>query len=149
MNKNEIYLLLNQLDGSGSDNEYEATQALKDLGDQFPDLLLEKYRTSRKWKERSACVHYSTIYARKSEGAFVLGLEALWDKSKHVRHLACLLLSWSLREDALDELRKIEKSCVDNEFLKDIQATIDAIENQNSNYFVDRDHSGKVTLNII
>ena len=94
-------------------------------------------------------MHHSTRYARESNAAFELGLKALFDKSKHVQHLACLLLSWSLRrKDALVHLRKAEASC-DDEVLEDTRAAIDAVESQNSNYFADRDHSGQVTLNVV
>jgi hypothetical protein len=50
-----------------------------------------------------------------------------------------MLLAYSLRRDLLSELR---------EQLNDLEAAIDAIETGNANYFVDRDHSGKMTLTI-
>ena len=31
---------------------------------------------------------------------------------------------------------------------EDVKAAIDAIKHKNHNYYVDRDHSGKVTLNV-
>jgi len=141
--------LLDLVDGSGSDKEYEALEKLKEVPEELPALLLQKYQKAKKAKERSACVHNATRYAKDSQAAFELGILALKDKSKHTRHLACLLLAWSLREDALESLHGAEESFIDDETLEDIRAAIDAIENQNSNYFVDRDHSGMMTLNVL
>lgn len=145
----KLVLLLGLVDGSGADSEYEAIKQLESSTDELPSLLYQKYQTAKKAKERCACIHYSTKFAKKERISFELGLDALSDKSKHVRHLACLLLAWSLREDALPELRKCEIIYADDdETLGDIRAAIDSIEHQNSDYFVDRDHSGMVTLKI-
>ncbi len=146
---NELEKLLDSVDGSGSDHEYEAIEKLRMHPDKLPSLLLEKYKMARKAKIRSACVHYATRYAKDNQVAFDLGIIALGDKSKHTRHLACLLLSWSLRTDALSKLEEAELSCNNEETLEDIRAAIDAIQNQNSDYFVDREHSGMVTLNVL
>jgi len=145
----ELVYLLSVVDGSGSDTEIEAIKKLGLHANNVPNLFYKKYRLASKAKERGACVHYSTRYARDDQIAFELGLIALSDRSRHVRHLACLLLAWSLRADALPELRKLERFHSDDETLEDIRAAIDAIENQNSDYFVDRDHSGMVSLNIL
>lgn len=141
--------LLILVDGSGSDKEYEALEKLKEYPKELPSLLLNKYRHAKKAKERNACVHHATRYAKDSQEAFELGIAALTDKSKHTRHLACLLLAWSQREDAVEKLKAAEKVCTHEETLEDIRAAIDAIEHQNSDYFVDRDHSGMVSLNIL
>jgi hypothetical protein len=148
MDKSKLEFLLEKLNGSGSDEEYQAVNELRKLGNEFPVYLLRKYRDSKKWKERSSCVHNSTRYAKESPQALELGLEALSDKSKHVRYLACLLLAWSLKKEVLPHLRARLVEETDDETLKDLKAAIDAIENQNSNYFVDRDHSGMVTLRV-
>lgn len=149
LENDELELLLSLIDGSGADSEYAAIEKLGLSTDQLPSLLFQKYRSAKKAKERSSCIHHSTKFARADRVAFELGLEALSDKSKHARHLACLLLAWSLRKDALPELKKYEIIYAnDDETLGDIRAAIDSIEQQNSDYFVDRDHSGMVTLNI-
>ncbi|MFT5219150.1 MAG: hypothetical protein ACI9LO_002141 [Planctomycetota bacterium] len=55
----EIEAKLKLLDGRGSDDEYEAVKVLSKLGDRFPDLLLQKYRVSKKWGERVSCEYHS------------------------------------------------------------------------------------------
>lgn len=140
--------LLNDLDGSGSDKEFRAITELRKLGNELPKLLLEKYRASRKWQARSSCVYHSIRYARSSREALQLGVEALSDKSHAVRYRACMLLAYSLDKSVLSSLKQLEISNLNDETLLDVRAAIDAIENQNSDYFVDRDHSGNVTLRI-
>jgi len=140
--------LLSKLDGSGSDSEHAAIEKLSHMGNQLPELLSEKYDLAKGWSERSACVYYSIGYARESNAALALGIKALEDKSKQVRYRACMLLAWSLNKEALFTLRRVEGAYTDEESLSDIRAAIDAIENQNSNYFVDRDHTGMITLNV-
>lgn len=145
---NETSILLNKLDGSGSDAEYRAIDELKKLGNQLPSLLFEKYSKSRKWEERASCIYHSIRYAREVDDALKLGIVALNDKSKVVRYRACMLLAYSLKQEALPALEKAKASIDNEEKLKDINAAIDAIEHQNSNYFVDRTHSGKIVFNV-
>jgi HEAT repeat protein len=140
--------LLEKLDGSGSDNEFNAVHELRKLGDEFPKLLLEKYRSSKKWRVRSSCVYHAIRYSRTVSDAVKLGVEALSDKSHAVRYRACMLLAYSLDQNALPNLKEARGKTTHQETSQDIRATIDAIENQNSNYFVDRDHSGKMTLKV-
>ncbi|WP_127560482.1 hypothetical protein [Saccharospirillum alexandrii] len=146
--KKAVSSLLDELDGSGSENEMNATNELRKLGNQLPKMLLEKYREARKWQVRSSCVYHSIRYTRSSAEAVQLGLEALYDKSHVVRYRACMLLACSLEINALASLKKAEKSTLHEETLLDINAAIDAIENENSNYFVDREHSGKMILRV-
>lgn len=140
--------LLNDLDGSGSDKEFYAVNELRKLGNELPKFLLDKYRTSRKWQVRSSCVYHSIRYAKTSETAVQLGLEALADKSHAVRYRACMLLAYSLDKAILPNLKQAESNTLHEETLIDIRAAIDAIENQNSDYFVDREHSGNITLKV-
>lgn len=143
-----IHELLNNLDGSGSDKEFNAMDKLKKLGDELPKLLLEKYKSSKTWQVRSSCIYHSIRYARTSHEAIQLGVEALTDKSYVVRYRACMLLAYSLDKAVLPILKQLESHSSHEETLFDIRATIDAIENQNSNYFVDREHSGSMTLRV-
>lgn len=146
MSSNQAELLM-RLDGSGSDDEWEAVEELRKLGGTFPRLLLEKYKKARSWKERCACVYHAMRYAKESDYAVQLGLEALRDKSKVVRYRACELLAYSQRKDLLKNLEASLASYPSSH--EDIRAAIDAIESENHHYFVDRDHSGKVTLTIL
>ena len=141
----EIEKLLAQLDGRGSDAEYDAIKKLKQLGDELPSLLLIKYRNSSKWGERNSCVYHAAKFAKSSNSAFQLGIEALQDKSKNVRYQACLLLAVSQKTEAISSL---ENLLSDKDSSEDAAAAISAIKEQNHNYFVDRDHSGMVTLNV-
>jgi HEAT repeat protein len=133
------------LDGRGADAEYDAVKALSVLGLEFPKLLLAKYRNSKKWGERLSCVYHASKYARASEDAYELAIEALADKSKRVRYQACLLLSVAQKFSSLEPLAALLN---DPESSEDAKAAIDAIKLKDHNYFADRDHSGMVKLNV-
>jgi HEAT repeat protein len=140
--------LLDYLDGRGSDVEWRAIQSLQQLaGARLPELLLEKYRSSRLAGPRSSCVYHATKFARASEDAVQLGLEAMNDRSKVVRHRALGLLAYSQRRNLLDHLRTYLNT-VDEASRADLLAAMDAHEQGNHHLFVDRERSGKVTWNI-
>lgn len=145
---NEISILLNLLDGSGSDAEYKAIVELKKLGNKLPSLLSEKYKQSKKWGQRASCLYHSIRYARDVDDAVKLGVVALRDKSKVVRYRACMLLAYSLKQEVIPALEQAKTLADSEETLNDINAAIDAIKHQNSNYFVDRSHSGKIMFNV-
>jgi hypothetical protein len=107
--------------------------------------LLEKYKRSSKLGQRASCVYHATKYAKVNVAAYQLGLEALRDKSKVVRYRACLLLAVAQRPEAIPSLKALVISNLSRE---DALAAIDAIEHRNQHYFADREHSGKVTLNV-
>jgi hypothetical protein len=148
MTEKHIEELLERLDGVGSASERKAVSELRALGAKLPERLRKKYHQSRTWKVRCACVFYSLKYARDSEEAIALGLEALHDKAKVVRYRACMLLAYSQRANVLPELRGVLESLKGQPGAEDIAAAIDAIEHQNHHYFVDRDHSGRMTLTV-
>ena len=141
--------LLDALDGSGSEREWEAADRLRTiLDDDLPKYLLTRYRSQKSWKPRSSYVYHATRYAKQSEAAIKLGKLAVGDKSSVVRYRACKLLAYSLRRELLPFLEQRLSKAKDEKARGDIEAAMDAIVQQNHNYFVDRDHSGKVTLNI-
>lgn len=142
MNAKEIGRLLARLDGTGSDDEWAAVSKLRTIGAELPNWLLKRFRVSRGWKARTSCVFHAIRYARKSEDALALGLEAIVDRSKIVRYRGAMLLAYSQRKDALPYLRAALVR--DGPGADDLLAAIDAIENENHNYFVDREHSGKM-----
>ncbi len=146
MKFSEIEVKLNLLDGRGSDAEYNAIKELSKLGDKFPELLLQKYRKSTKWGERSSCVYHSIKYAKEHSSSFQLGIEATKDKSKHVRYRACMLLAVAQKQEAITYLERLQNNA---DSASDALAAIDAIKHENHNYFIDRDHSGKVSLNVL
>lgn len=145
----QVEALLSRLDGSGAKTEYQAIRELENVyGDRLPAILSQQYDESNKWQQRCSLLFFSIGRARNSQEAVDLGIKALQDKSKKVRYRACMLLAWSLSKDALAPLQQALKVDHDKETLENILAAIDAIKNQNSNYFVDREHTGKVKLNI-
>ncbi len=143
-----IDMLINDLDGSGSDSEWAAVDELRTvLGKDLPLYLLKRFGSCRKWAARCSYVYHAIRYARDCQDAIELGMQALQDKSIKVRYRGCMLLAYSLRKDLLPKLRRIASEIPANS-QDDLLATIDAIENENHHYFADRDHSGRVTLNI-
>lgn len=140
--------LLQRLDGTGSRAERAAMAELRTLEGNVPATLRRRYHVARSWKARAACVYYSLRYARMNDDAVELGREALQDKATGVRYRACMLLSFSLRKDALPGLREALERLKGKPGSEDVAAAIDAIEHQNHNYFVDRDHSERMTMAI-
>jgi HEAT repeat protein len=138
--------LLDKLDGRGSDQEFNAIHELSKLGDRLPSVLLGRYRSAKKWQVRCSCVYHAISYSRDVDDAVQLGIEALSDKSKVVRYRSCMLLAYSLKKEALPALQEIKLKITDTETPANVNAAIDAIENQNSNFFVDRHHTGKVNF---
>jgi hypothetical protein len=108
----------------------------------MPDLV-KSYRAARSWQGRAAAVSRATRFARDSEVAFQLGIEALTDRAGPVRHRACGLLAYSVRRDAVVRLRSL-LGHGDPETRDDARAAIAAILNQNHHLFKDRDFSGQI-----
>ena len=144
MDKSEVDKLLMQLDGSGSNNEWKAIERLRSINN-FPDLLLERYKHSKKWNERASCVYHSTRYAKERASSLQLGILALKDKSKIVRYRATMLLAVSQKVEAIKPLEELLASELST---SDAAAAIKAILEQNQNLFVDRENSGKMFLKI-
>lgn len=111
--------------------------------------LLEKYRNSRKADDRYDCLVLAADYVKTDKDALQIGIEGLTDRAKQGRYLACQLLAWSLDRSVLPTLYEAANNCKDQETLDNIKAAIDAIEHQNSNYYVDRKHTGKITLKYV
>jgi phosphohistidine swiveling domain-containing protein len=142
-------LLENLLDklGQSAELEMEVIDKIKKSGYRLPYVLLQRYRHEKKWQRRDACVYYAIGYSKTDTDALQLGIEALLDKSKKVRYHACLL-SFSLKQEAMKSLQKARSIVTDGETLENINAAIDAIENNNTNFFVDRKHAGKVFISL-
>jgi hypothetical protein len=141
--------LLDRLDGSGSDDEWSAALELRGLlGVDLPSRLLVRFRGARSWKVRCAYVYHATRYARENDDAVTIGREGLRDRSKVVRYRASMLLAYAQRTDALPALRDAVDALPEGSSRDDLLAAIDAIESGNHHYFVDRDHSGRMTLKI-
>ena len=145
----DISTLLDSLDGSGSETEWSAACRLREvLGNNLPRYLLARYRSQKHWGPRTAYLYHALRYARLSDDAVNLGMLAVGDRSKVVRSRACMLLAYSLRTDLLPFLEAELDKAKDEETRNDITAAMDAIVEQNHNFFVDRNHTGKVRLRI-
>ena len=135
--------LIARLDGSGSSDERAAVAALKQLETRFPVLMTRAYKAARSASARSACLFYSIAYAREDPAAVELASLALLDRSRIVRYRALMLLAWSQAVGAHDAvLAFLERNPSDGDGL----AAMDALVNKNPNYFVDRQHTGNITL---
>lgn len=144
----DIEQLFGKLDGSGSDEEWNAVVELRSLlGENLPDRLLHLYGQAKAAATRSSYVYHSVRYARQSDAAVKLALLAVRDRAKVVRYRACMLLACSQRKSLLPILRDL-LAVVVADTKADLLAAIDAIESQNQDYFVDRDHSGLTTLTV-
>ena len=79
--------------------------------------------------------------------AIALGLRALLDRSKYVRFVACRLLAFAQDPKTIEhiEAARAVKGDIDGDFA----AAIDAIRSQNHHYFVDREHSGHIKMDIV
>ena len=144
----QVQELLTRLDGSGSETEWEAVLELRTTeGDRLPSLLLKHFRSSPRAGARASCVYHATRFAKTNQEALTLGLEALADRAHAVRNRACALLAFSQRTDMLPMLRA-RLEAVPDDSKGDLCAAIDAIESRNHNFFLDRDHSGKVAWNV-
>jgi hypothetical protein len=110
--------------------------------------LLTKYFKATKWRDRDELVYSAIRRARESDEAVNLGIVALQDRAARVRYHACLLLAYSLRTDLLPAMRERLRAMAEPNH-DDLAAAIDAIESGDHNLFVDRDHSGKLTLNVL
>ena len=97
---------------------------------------------------RAACVFYCLEFARVSDDAVNLAKIAITDRSKVVRYRACMVFACSLRMDVLPFLENAVQTAR-GETRGDLVAAIDAIEHQNQNFFLDREHAGMTTLNVI
>jgi hypothetical protein len=124
--------------------ELEAAWALlAPFGIHAVPYLVDAYHSATTWQGRAAALHYATRFARDSEAAFLLGLEALDDRSRTVRARACGLLAYSLRHEAEDPLLVLARH-LDAATREHAQAALAAIREQNHHLFKDRIRSGLV-----
>lgn len=142
-----IEQLVMKLDTTSSASEEAVWAELKPLGEAVVPLLAAAYASTRTWQGRTSLIFHSIRYARTHDTAFELGMKALADRSFMVRYRACMLLTYSLRPEALPVLRSLLRHR-DKRTVEDAAAAIDAIENRNHHLFVDRTHSGQVVWDV-
>ena len=137
----EIRRLVGEI-AADRDADDSAWGALRPLGAAVVPYLAEAYPQATRWQPRAALVFHAIRYARVSDDAYRLGLQALGDRSYMVRYRACMVLAYAQRAEALPALRAAA-SHADARTREDATAAIEAIEHRNHHYFVDRTHSGQ------
>jgi hypothetical protein len=144
MTPTEIRATIKALNSNTVAGEEEAWSKLRHLGVEVVPYLREAYPSLSRWQGRVSLVFHSIRFARVSEEAFQLGLEALNDRATVVRYRACALLAYSLRKDALFALKRL-LTHADSKTADNAAAAMNAIRRQNHHLFVDRDGSGNVS----
>ncbi len=130
MRDNEAKRILAFLEGRTPKNQQAAIEALEARGADVPNLLLQKYRVSRRWSDRATCVDHCSRYASESADAIALGIAALDDRSRLVRQKACFLLARSRNAQAIEHLRRLLSNPAS---AADAQAAIDTLANLDHN----------------
>lgn len=144
-NRHRIETLFDLVGRPGTDQTLDALVGLLDILDgEFPKFVFENFAKIRPAHRRVSFIDQCTKFARNSHDALKLAKSALKDRSKEVRFSALATLAYSLDETVLIELNDALEAAGAAE-KADIRAVIDAIECQNHNFFMDRDHSGLVT----
>jgi hypothetical protein len=141
LSETEIRRLVGEIAVSSPAAE-SAWQALRPLGPAVAPYLLEAYADAKRWQGRTSLVFHAIRFARVSEAAYALGLEALADRSYMVRYRACMVLAYSLRTDAIPALQPLLQHA-DARTREDAARALDAIHHQNHHFFVDHTHSGR------
>ena len=141
LTENEIRRLVGEIAANHPSAE-SAWESLRPLGHAVSPFLLDAYSGAKRWQGRTALVFHAIRFARISEAAYTLGLQALTDKSYMVRYRACMVLAYSLRTDAIPALNLLLQHA-DARTREDAAHALDAIRHQNHHYFVDTSHSGQ------
>ena len=142
LDNTEIADIIKSLDQDSWGKAEDAREKLVPLGSAVLPLFLQYYPKLQKFRGRTCLVYTAIKFARVSDLAVDLGIMALNDKSGQVRYRACMLLAFSLRQDAIPHLRMVLNH-PDAKTVADAAAAIDAIEHQNHDFFQDRRHTGK------
>jgi hypothetical protein len=130
VNNEEVHKYLTYLDGRSPSDEHEAIAKLDALGADIPGLMMKRYKISRRWSDRASCVKHCIKYAKTNKDAYQIGITALRDKSKLVRHKACMLLSVAQKKEAIEHLKDLLS---DEASREDAVAAIDVLLNLNNN----------------
>jgi hypothetical protein len=147
MDDTKIRRLVAGLETTRPSEEEAAWEKLRPFDSKILPYFLESYAEMKKWQGRASLIFHAIPYARDYDDAFQLGIKATKDKATVVRYRACMLLAYSLNKDALPHLRALLNHA-DKKTIEDAKAAIDAIEHNNHNYFIDRQHSGKMFWNV-
>lgn len=136
MKEVEIIELIKKLDTTNTVEQERYWSEIKELNIDLPKYFLLSYPRFKKWQGRVHLVFHCIKYARKSESAFELGIEALSDKATLVRYRGASLLAYSLRKDAIPHLKK-NLGHHDIDTRNDAKRAIKAIKKQNHHLFME------------
>ena len=130
MNNEGAHEYFAYLDGRSPEGMHERIEELEASGVDIPNLMMKRYKISRRWADRASCVYHCIKYAKTHENAYQVGIIALRDKSKTVRHQACMLLTAAQKKDAIEHLEEL----LSDETSRDgAVAAIDVLLNLNNN----------------
>jgi hypothetical protein len=104
-------------------------------------LMIAACPSLKSWKARKTLLFYLLPHARQYPSLVDLALRLVNDRAGQVREEALGIVAYSLDVRALAELRR-HLHHADPATRAAVLAAIDAIENQDHNLFIDRDHSG-------
>ena len=143
----EIATLVKRLGSApGVEEQDAAWSELRPYGPAVLPFLLSELQSTRKWQGRCAIICFALKFARTESLAVALARAALYDKSRWVRYRACELLACALSRESIVDLKNLLHHS-DQNTVADARAAIDAIQSKNHNFFIDRQHSGRVFLN--
>ncbi|HBI44036.1 MAG TPA: hypothetical protein DDY78_14470 [Planctomycetales bacterium] len=143
MEDDEIRVLVASFDTKDKAARHAAWQQLRDLGDRVLAFFEEFFPFAKRHEARRDMAFHSIRYARTNNIAFRIGLAAIADRSSIVRYRGCCILAYSLSRDAVPALEGLLGHS-DKKTAEDARAVIDAIQNRNHHYFIDRKHSGQM-----
>lgn len=113
---------------------------LKALGlECWPQALMERYKSARRWQDRHSCVFAAIPEARNSEVARELARLALGDRSSTVRWRAHQVLAYGLDRPALPLLVEALKAEKRADLRDSLTAAITAIKEGDHNLYVNRE----------
>jgi HEAT repeat protein len=142
MHEEEIRSLVARLDTKDSASRDATWEQLRPLGERVLPFFEEFFPHAKRLEARRDMAFHSIRYARTSDTAFRIGLKAIADRSTIVRYRGCCILAYSLRRDALPLLQPLMRNS-DTKTVDDAGAAIDAIQNNNHHFFIDRQHTGQ------
>ena len=125
MDDEQLHKHLASLEGRSQKRVGLVLAHLEASGVDIPGLLTKRYAISRRWADRALCVSECIRYAKTNDDAWRLGIDALGDRSRSVRRIACSLLAKARRPEAIGHL---EKLLSDEELESDAQAAIAELE---------------------
>lgn len=142
-----ILALVARLNSKREPERDQAWSELRPLGADVIPYLRAAYPDFTHGEGRVRLVYHALPYARVSEDAFQLGLAGLGDRSKVVRYRACALLAYSLRNDAIEPLRRL-RGDPDWEVRQSCRAAEFAILEKNHHLFFDRRGDGRTAWQV-